>query len=221
MSDRDIQCNKTNDAKNAFLVNPSYWVCLFHDTAAVFKCFCRSSLSSSLPAYKAGNMYWYYSDLASPLFRNKRICRSYTRGQVSSSFRLTQVMFPENTISYWNFCHFFLWWLDKSPKTNEDATMLKTIKRYLLYAVLIGLVYLLLANHYIYIGGKDFRILKKESLNLKYTFFSIQSKSPANIIKIDDLRWAGIGDILYEQGLVTKDQQVSLESKYEYEYENE
>ena len=99
--------------------------------------------------------------------------------------------------------------------------MLKTIKRYLLYAALIGLVYLLLANHYIYVGGKDFRILKKESLNLKYTFFSIQSKSPANIIKIDDLRWAGIGDILYEQGLVTKDQQVSLESKYEYDYENE
>lgn len=95
--------------------------------------------------------------------------------------------------------------------------MLKTLKRYLLYAALIGCVYLLLANHYIYLGGKDFRVLEKENLNLKYTFYSVQNKSPANIIKIDDLRWAGIGDILYEEGLVTKDQQVSLEQKYEYE----
>ena len=95
--------------------------------------------------------------------------------------------------------------------------MVQTIKKYLLYAALIGLVYMLLANHYIYIGGKDFRILKKESLNLKYTFYSVQNKSPASIIKIDDLRWAGIGDILYEEGLVSKDQQVTLEQKFEYE----
>jgi len=95
--------------------------------------------------------------------------------------------------------------------------MVQTIKKYILYAALIGLVYMLLANHYIYIGGKDFRILKKESLNLRYTFFSVQSKSPSRIIEIDDLRWAGIGDVLYEEGLVSKDQQVTLEQKFEYE----
>lgn len=95
--------------------------------------------------------------------------------------------------------------------------MVQTIKKYLLYAALIGLVYLLLANHYIYIGGKDFRILKKETLNLKYTFFSLQNKPPASILKIDDLRWAGIGEILYDEGLVTKDEQVRLEHKFEYE----
>ena len=95
--------------------------------------------------------------------------------------------------------------------------MVQTIKKYLLYAALIGLVYMLLANHYIYIGGKNFRMLKKESLNLRYTFFSVQSKSPSRIIEIDDLRWAGIGDILYEEGLVSKDQQVTLEQKFEYE----
>jgi len=95
--------------------------------------------------------------------------------------------------------------------------MVQTIKKYLLYAALIGLVYMLLANHYIYIGGKDFRILEKESLNLRYTFFSVQNKSPSRIIEIDDLRWAGIGDILYEEGLVSKDQQVTLEQKFEYE----
>jgi len=95
--------------------------------------------------------------------------------------------------------------------------MVQTIKKYLFYAALIGLVYMLLTNHYIYIGGKDFRVLKKESLNLRYTFFSVQNKSPSNIIKIDDLRWAGIGDVLYEEGLVSKDRQVTLEQKFEYE----
>ena len=95
--------------------------------------------------------------------------------------------------------------------------MVQTIKKYILYAALIGLVYMLLASHFIYVGGKDFRILKKETLNLKYTFFSLQSKSAESIIKIDDLRWAGIGEVLYEEDLVTKDEQIRLEHKYEYE----
>jgi len=95
--------------------------------------------------------------------------------------------------------------------------MVQTIKKYLLYAVVIGIVYLMLANHFIYIGGKDFRVLKKGTLNLKYTFFSVQNKSPASIIKIDDLRWAGIGEVLFEEGLVTKDEQITLEQKFEYE----
>ncbi|MCG6911880.1 MAG: hypothetical protein LJE94_17410 [Deltaproteobacteria bacterium] len=95
--------------------------------------------------------------------------------------------------------------------------MVQTIKKYILYAVVIGLVYMLLANHFIYVGGKEFRMLKKEHLNLKYTFFSLQSKPAESIIKIDDLREAGIGDILYEEGIVTKEQQLKLEDKYEYE----
>lgn len=95
--------------------------------------------------------------------------------------------------------------------------MVQTIKKYILYAVLIGLVYLLLANHYIYVGGKNFRVLKKESLNLKYTFFSVQNKPASSIIKIDDLRWAGIGEVLYEEGIITKDEQLKLEHKYQYE----
>ena len=95
--------------------------------------------------------------------------------------------------------------------------MVQTIKKYILYAALIGLVYMMLSSHFIYVGGKDFRILKKDTLNLKYTFFSLQNKKPELIIKIDDLRWAGIGEVLYEDGLVTKDEQIRLEHKYEYE----
>ena len=95
--------------------------------------------------------------------------------------------------------------------------MWKTIKKYILYGVIAGLVYLLLANHYIYVGGKTFRMLKKETLNLKYTFFSIQKKNPATIMKIDDLRWAGIGQILYEEGFITEDEKIKLEHKFDYE----
>ena len=101
--------------------------------------------------------------------------------------------------------------------------MAQVLKKYLLYALAGLAVYLLLANHYIYTGGENipfmdsFRILKKEKLNLKYTFFSIQKKKPDTIMKIDDLREAGIGDILVEYGLINEDEKTALEYKYAYE----
>jgi hypothetical protein len=95
--------------------------------------------------------------------------------------------------------------------------MLKVIKKYILYGILILAVYLLLAYHYIYVGGKDIRFLKKDHPNLKYTFFSIQSKQPEAILKIDTLREAGIGDILVDIGMITEDQKIALENKFEYE----
>ena len=95
--------------------------------------------------------------------------------------------------------------------------MLKTIKKYILYGVIILAVYLLLGFHYIYVGGKDVRFLKKEKLNLKYTFFSFQSKPPENIMKIDILRWAGIGDILVDTGMLSQEKMIALENKYDYD----
>ena len=95
--------------------------------------------------------------------------------------------------------------------------MLKVIKKYILYGILILAVYMLLAYHYIYVGGKDLRFLKKEHPNLKYTFFSIQSKSPEVIMKIDTLRNAGIGDILVDIGMITDEKKIALENKFAYE----
>jgi len=98
--------------------------------------------------------------------------------------------------------------------------MAQVIKKYTLYAILIGLVYALLAYHYIYTGGEgvdifdSIQILKKEKLNLRYTFFSIKSKKPENILKIDVLRDAGIGDILVDYDLVTEAQRNKIENKY-------
>lgn len=101
--------------------------------------------------------------------------------------------------------------------------MAQVLKKYLLYAIIAGCCYMLLAYHYIYTGSEDvnimdsFRMLKKEKLNLRYTFFSVQKKQPDTIMKIDVLREAGIGDILVEYGIITEEQNIALENKYQYE----
>ena len=101
--------------------------------------------------------------------------------------------------------------------------MWEQIKKYILYAVIAGLVYCLLAFHYIYVGRANVhildsvRILKKESLNLRYTFFSLQEKKPETILKIDVLRDAGIGEILVEMGKVSEEKRAEIENKYDYD----
>ena len=101
--------------------------------------------------------------------------------------------------------------------------MAQVLKKYLLYAIIAGFVYALLAFHYIYTGSEDVyitdsvRVLKKEKLNLRYTFFSIQKKKPTNILKIDVLRDAGIGDILVEFDHITEEQRILIENKFDYE----
>ena len=101
--------------------------------------------------------------------------------------------------------------------------MWKQIKKYLVYAVIIGIVYCLLAYHYIYVGGEDVhildsvRVLKKEHLNLRYTFYSLQEKRPETTLKIDVLRYAGVGDILVETGRITEEERIKIENQYDYE----
>jgi hypothetical protein len=101
--------------------------------------------------------------------------------------------------------------------------MAQVLKKYLLYAIIAGLLYMLLAYHFVYTGGENvniknsFRMLKKEKLNLRYTFFSVQKKKPDTIMKIDVLREAGIGDILVEYGIITENKKIALENKYQYE----
>ena len=103
--------------------------------------------------------------------------------------------------------------------------MAQVLKKYLIYAIIVGFVYLLLGYHYVYTGGENvnivnsFRIMKKETLNLRYTFFSIQKKNPENIMKIDVLRDAGIGDILVEFDIITEEENIALENQYMYEEE--
>lgn len=77
--------------------------------------------------------------------------------------------------------------------------------------------YFLLSNHFIFEGMQVY-LLKKNGLNLHYTFYSITQKNPETIIMVDKLREAGIGDLLVELGKITEEERFQLESQFGYEY---
>jgi hypothetical protein len=69
----------------------------------------------------------------------------------------------------------------------------------------IGAFYYLLSHHFIFTSFRNFNILKKNEITLKYTFFSIKQQSPERILRINELRDAGIEDLLLEIGMVTEE----------------
>ena len=87
------------------------------------------------------------------------------------------------------------------------------IKQYVLIAVLAAAAYFVMSNHFIFYGT-SVHLLKKPTLHLHYTFFSIKEKRPSSIMKIDYLRDAGIGDLLVELGMIDEAQRAELESEY-------
>ena len=93
--------------------------------------------------------------------------------------------------------------------------MTARIKQYILIAIAAVAFYFILNNHFIFYGSQV-HLLKKSSMHLHYTFFSIKGKKPANIIKIDYLREDGIGDLLVELGIINEEQRSQLENQYAY-----
>lgn len=89
------------------------------------------------------------------------------------------------------------------------------LKRVLFWGFIVAVFYLLLGFHFIYIGGKNFRLLKKEKLTLNYTFFSIALRTKEGILAIDELRRAGIADILVDIGFMSEDDKERILEKYE------
>jgi hypothetical protein len=83
----------------------------------------------------------------------------------------------------------------------------------MLIAVLAAAGYFIMNNHIIFYGS-DVHLLKKSSLHLHYTFYSIKQKKPEVIMKIDYLREAGIGDLLVDLGIINAKEKSRLESKY-------
>ena len=75
------------------------------------------------------------------------------------------------------------------------------IKQYILILVLAVAGYFIMDNHFIF-NGINVHLLKKSSLHLHYTFYSIKQKKPNVIMKIDYLREAGIGDLLVDLGII-------------------
>lgn len=89
------------------------------------------------------------------------------------------------------------------------------LKQYLLIGLFLFAGYFML-NHHIIFDGKKVYLLKKTSMHLHYTFYSIKQKKPDTIMQVDILREAGIGDLLVDLEKMTDEERSQLESKYRY-----
>lgn len=83
--------------------------------------------------------------------------------------------------------------------------MLTRLKQYCWIAIVLAILYYLLAHHFIFFSIKSFETLKKNELTFRYTFYNVVDKKPEKIMKIDALREAGIGELLVERGVVTEE----------------
>ena len=82
--------------------------------------------------------------------------------------------------------------------------MLNRLKGYFWIALAVAAFYFLLSHHLIFYSLKDFDVLKKQELTLKYTFYSIRQHSASETLHIKELRVAGIEDVLLDRGLATE-----------------
>lgn len=82
--------------------------------------------------------------------------------------------------------------------------MLSRIKQYLFVALILFGFYYLLSHHFIFTSWSSFDVLPKEELTLKYTFYSLKQANPEIVLRIDELRDAGIGEIMLDKGMVSE-----------------
>jgi len=99
---------------------------------------------------------------------------------------------------------------------DRILVMKQRLKQYLLIALAAAALYFVLDNHFV-MKEHRFYLLQKTSMNLHDTFVSLDNKRPATVMENDDLREAGIGDLLVELELLTEERKNQLESKYAYE----
>ena len=84
--------------------------------------------------------------------------------------------------------------------------MLTRIKQYVLIGIVLAFFYYLLSHHLIFFSLKSFETLKKDQLTFRYTFYNLANKAPESALKIDQLRFAGIGELMVEHGLISQEE---------------
>jgi hypothetical protein len=94
--------------------------------------------------------------------------------------------------------------------------MKQRLKQYFLIALAAAAIYFALDNHFIFSENR-FHLLQKTTLNLHDTFVSLDHKRPETIMENEDLRDAGIGDLMVELGMLGDEEKQRLESKFAYE----
>jgi hypothetical protein len=94
--------------------------------------------------------------------------------------------------------------------------MKERIKKYAIGGVLLLIGYFLASNHVIFYE-KKVNFLEKSYLTYEYTFFNLTDKDPEDVMRIDNLREDGIGDLMVDLGLLAEFEKQSLESKYRYD----
>ena len=94
--------------------------------------------------------------------------------------------------------------------------MKQRLKQYFLIALAAAALYFVLDNHFI-MKKYHVYLLPKTTPNLHDTFVSLNHKRPETIMENEDLRDAGIGDLMVELELLTDEERQKLESKFVFE----
>ena len=98
----------------------------------------------------------------------------------------------------------------------------KRIKNIIIAGIVGYALYFVLSHHFIYFGS-SIAVLPKSEMTLTHTIFSpgdrkeIIYKGIDSIIASEDLREAGIGELLVEKKLITEDELRAAEEKIDFD----
>lgn len=91
--------------------------------------------------------------------------------------------------------------------------MTTRIRNLIIMGILLGGVYFLASRH-IVMHETEFGIIKKQELTFEYTFVNLTNRRAEDIMRIDVLREAGIGDVMVDMGLISEANRDELETWY-------